>query len=334
MAFIAYPLRLDPYLSRPIWGGEELARRFGKGAGASGTIGESWEIYEGDAMLNGAYKGRTLEELTAQFGAELLGTAARDNPPGRFPLLIKLIDAAQQLSIQVHPTDVQAQAMEHEPFGKTEAWYILDAQPEAKLVYGLARNLTADELRRHAADGSIEADLAYLPVQAGDVVFVPAGTIHAIGAGILLYEIQQTSRTTYRLYDWNRRGPDGQLRELHLEKAVKVANLAPPASSRQSARLLDSPSGVQRHELIRCPYFVLERARLSEALTLHPAGQSFLGLTCVRGAVRLVAPDSAWPEERLTAGASALLPAALAGCRAVPEGDAAELLIASARKLA
>jgi mannose-6-phosphate isomerase len=323
-----YPLRLDPYLSRPIWGGNKLGERYGKGAGTEGTIGESWEIFEGDTVLNGAWRGKTLRQLTEQLGAALLGSAARRNPPGRFPLLIKLIDATQQLSIQVHPNDEQAQRLEGEPYGKTEAWYILDAGPDSALVYGLAHPLTPEQLRERSADGSIEGDLAYLPVAAGDVVLVPAGTIHAIGAGIVLYEIQQTSSTTYRLYDWNRRGPDGKSRELHLEKAAQVADLAPQPRGRQVPRDLGIEDGVQRQELVRCPYFVLEQATLDGPLRCRPAGASFLGLTCVQGSVTLSSPTRAWPDESLCPGGSSLLPAALESCTVTPVGGRAEVLVA------
>lgn len=323
-----YPLRLDPYLSRPIWGGDALAQRYGKGGGAPGTIGESWEIYEGDTVLNGGYAGRTLRDLTAALGPGLLGSAAAGNPPGRFPLLIKLIDANQQLSIQVHPDDQQAAALEHEPFGKTEAWYILAAQPGAKLVYGMAHQLTPQQLRERSQAGTVEGDLGYLPVTEGDTVLVPAGTIHAIGAGILLYEIQQTSATTYRLYDWNRVGPDGKPRELHLDKAVQVAKLEPGAQGRQQPRPLGRVEGAQRRELVRCPYFVLEHATLDGAWTVRPAGRSFLGLTVIKGGLSLSSPSGAWPEERLAEGSSALLPAALDDCRLRPADGTAEVLVA------
>jgi mannose-6-phosphate isomerase len=328
MAMSLYPLRLDPFLSRPIWGGTKLGRRYGKGAGSAGNIGESWEIYEGNTVQNGQLRGKTLREVTEQFGEALLGTAAHGNPPGRFPLLIKLIDATRQLSIQVHPNDQQAQQMEQEPFGKTEAWYILDADPGAKLVYGLAHPLTADQLRERSADGSVEADLAYLPVSAGDVVLVPAGTIHAIGAGIVLYEIQQTSSTTYRLYDWNRKGPDGKPRELHLRKAVQVADLTPPTGGKQASRDLGSEEGVHRQELVRCPYFVLERGTLDGGWTRRPDDRSFLGVTCVSGEIIVSAPDGAWPDEHIGPGGSLLLPATLGACMVRPDAGRAELLLA------
>ncbi|MGI8915444.1 MAG: type I phosphomannose isomerase catalytic subunit [Chloroflexota bacterium] len=328
MPITLYPLRLDPYLSRPIWGGNKLGLRYGKDAGSAGSIGESWEIYEGDTVHNGALSGQTLGDLTANFGAALLGTAAHDNPPGRFPLLIKLIDATQQLSIQVHPNDAQAQQMESEPFGKTEAWYILDADPGATLVYGLSHLLTADQLRDRSKDGSVERDLAYLPVTAGDVVLVPAGTIHAIGAGIVLYEIQQTSSTTYRLYDWNRRGPDGKLRELHLDKAVQVAELTPPVQRKQTPHDRPGVHGGPIQELVRCPYFVLERAVLDDAWPSEPAGRSFVGVTCVNGSVTVNSPTEAWPAESLCPGGSVLLPAALGTCMFRPVGGRAELLLA------
>ncbi|HEY8744232.1 MAG TPA: type I phosphomannose isomerase catalytic subunit [Chloroflexota bacterium] len=328
MAPTLYPLRLDPYLSRPIWGGDKLRQRYGKGAGTPGSIGESWEIFEGDTIQNGALAGKTLRDLTEQLGELLLGTAAIGNPAGRFPLLIKLIDATQQLSIQVHPNDQQAQVLEGEPFGKTEAWYILDADPGAKLVYGLAHPLTPEALRQRSADGSIEQDLAYLPVQAGDVVLVPAGTIHAIGAGIVLYEVQQTSSTTYRLYDWNRRGPDGKSRELHLDKAAQVASLTPPAQEKVTPRDPGRQAGAPQQELVRCPYFVLERIALQASWTCHPAGRSFIGLTCTSGSVTLSSSAQDWADESLCPGGSLLLPAALDACVIQPVGGAAELLLA------
>jgi len=323
-----YPLRLDPYLSRPIWGGRKLATRYGKGGTSSESLGESWEIWEGDVVQNGAWTGRILSDLTTELGPALLGTDLHGEASARFPLLIKLIDATEQLSIQVHPNDKQAQALEHEPFGKTEAWYILDAAPDAKLVYGLAHEMSHDELRERAASGSIERDLSYLAVRPGDVVLVPAGTIHAIGAGIVLYEIQQTSKTTYRLYDWNRRGPDGQMRELHLDKAVAVALRSPGANGRQRPRELTQDSGVRRWELVRCPYFVLERAALSDPWTYRQDGRSFAGLTCTKGSFHLHALGGSWPAEPVREGGSILLPASLAECAIMPDGQDVEVLIA------
>jgi mannose-6-phosphate isomerase len=267
-------------------------------------------------------------DLTVELGSALLGSAARDNPPGRFPLLIKLIDATQQLSIQVHPNDQQAQELEQEPFGKTEAWYILDAEEDAKLVYGLARPLSQAQLRERAAEGSIEQDLAYLPVAPGDVVLVPAGTIHAIGAGIVLYEIQQTSNTTYRLYDWNRRGPDGQPRELHLDKGVQVAMRTPTRQGKQPPRELGRQGGAVLSEAVRCPYFVLEHAVLDGPWLHRQEGTSFLGVSCVAGGVTLRSPEGDWPDEELGTGHSALVPAGLAACNLLPSTSEAELLLA------
>ena len=328
MGSTLYPLRLEPYLSRPIWGGHRLAERYGKGAGSSGSIGESWEVWEGDRVVNGPLAGRTLMDLTQAFGTALLGRDAPVQQAGRFPLLIKLIDAAQQLSIQVHPNDQQAQALEHQPNGKTEAWYILDAAPDAKLVYGLAHPIGEEELRRHAADGSIEGDLAELPVSPGDVVFVPAGTIHAIGAGILLYEVQQTSETTYRLYDWQRKGPDGKPRELHLDKGVQVANREPAKDGRRQAQDLGRDGGVQRWGLVRCPYFALGRIVLDGAWICRPAGESFRAITCIKGGVQLRSPGRGWSEEYLDEGESILLPASLDEVDVRPLDGQAELLAA------
>jgi mannose-6-phosphate isomerase len=299
-------LRLIPHLSTPIWGGHALAREFGRGTDPSASIGESWEIYAGDLVADGPYAGKTLQDVTTLLGEGLLGGAGARHADGHFPLLIKLIDAAQQLSIQVHPDDAQAHEIEHQPFGKTEAWCILRAEPGARLVYGLKHVLSTETLRQHAMNGSIEDDLTYVDVAPGDAVLVPAGTIHAIGSDILLYEVQQTSDTTYRLYDWMRKGPDGKPRELHVEKAAKVARLTP-----SDTRVVRRTSGVAAStELIRCPYFVLERLDIKEDLERRPAGRSFEALTVIAGAVNVTSPDNAWQPVRLHNGDSVLVPAA------------------------
>ena len=219
----AAPLPLRPLFMERLWGGSALATRFGKHPPQSGPIGESWEAadFEGHVseVARGAHAGKSLRELAAQHGGGLYGGAAL--PDGRMPLLFKLIDAARDLSVQVHPRDEDA-APGSGARGKEEAWYVLAAAPGARIVHGLAPGVGNDEFYRAVAAGAAEAHLAWHPVKAGEVYYIPAGTIHAIGAGLLLAEIQQSSDTTYRIYDWGRKGLDGAPRPLHIEEAARI----------------------------------------------------------------------------------------------------------------
>lgn len=323
------PLRLEPHLSKPLWGGQKLSAEYGKGEPGS-LIGESWEIYASDRVAAGPYQGRTLDDVASGLGEALLGSDGGRNYGGTFPLLIKLIDAAQQLSIQVHPNDAQAKHLERAPYGKTEAWHILRAEPGARLIYGLRRKLSAEELREHAASGAIEDDVALVEVEAGDSVLVPAGTVHSIGAGILLYEVQETSDTTYRLYDWHRKGPDGKTRELHLDKAAMVATLGTPTLPVRH-RERGSPDREGFVEVLRCPYFRLERGDLGVARERDPGGRSFEALTVIDGAVSVSSVEDAWADEALGAGQSLLIPALSAAYRITPtrEGGRAAVLIST-----
>jgi mannose-6-phosphate isomerase len=213
------PLLVEPHFDERIWGGEQLAVRFGKPAPRDKSIGESWEIYDDNVVHNGPYAGSTIAQLRASMGRDLTGHV----PPERqFPILTKMIDAHDVLSVQVHPDDHFAQLLEHEPNGKTECWYVIEAEPGAVLTYGFARDSNPQEYEDLVKRGELEKLLRSLPISAGDVVYIPAGTVHAIGAGIVVYELQQTSDVTYRIYDWNRRDAKGQTRELHIDKARQV----------------------------------------------------------------------------------------------------------------
>ncbi len=214
-----YPMLIRPRYVERIWGGDNLATRLGKPAPRDKTIGESWEIYEENTVANGVYAGKTIGELRGLMGKDLMGHVPADQT---FPLLTKLIDATETLSVQVHPDDRFAQQLEHQHYGKTECWYVIDAKAGATLTYGFARDSTPDEYAQLVKDGKLDGLLRQLPVKAGDVVYIPAGTVHAIGAGIILYELQQTSDVTYRIYDWNRKDAQGKTRELHVDKARQV----------------------------------------------------------------------------------------------------------------
>ena len=219
-----YPLKFKPVLKPLIWGGQRL-RDFGKNIPNNENIGESWELsgLEGNVSVvsNGTLAGNTLNELLEVYLDELVGEKVFEQYGKTFPLLFKLIDANSDLSIQVHPNDEIAME-KHNSFGKTEMWYIVDAEPDAKIVLGFNRKMDAASLRKSIEDNTLEQNLKYISVKKGDVFYIPAGAIHAIGKGILIAEIQQSSGITYRLYDYGRLDERGNPRDLHVEDALQA----------------------------------------------------------------------------------------------------------------
>lgn len=254
-----YPLLIEPREVGAIWGGHALAARYGKPGDPTAAIGESWECWDANRIGNGVHAGRTLAELRAELGGELLGSL---DPAPIFPLLTKFIDARKPLSVQVHPGDAYAQRVEHQPFGKTECWYVLEAEPDAKIVLGWNRNTSREEYLARVKDGSLGTLLRNVPARAGDVFYLPAGTLHAIGSGIILYETQQASDLTYRIFDYDRLGPDGKPRPLHIEKAADVLDyrMSHASALRALEYVLD---GLRRTTLIADPRFIVERIALA-----------------------------------------------------------------------
>jgi len=249
-----YPYLIDPNLTTAIWGGDALVQRYHKHGDAAQPLGESWECWDENRVLNGPLAGRTIAELRAELGADLLGPI---DPARMFPVLTKIIDARQPLSVQVHPDDAYAQRVEHQPNGKTECWYILACEPDAELVLGWTRDTTREEYERRVADGTLADILRRVPVQPGEAYYLPAGTLHAIGAGIQLFETQQASDLTYRIFDWNRVGADGKPRELHVAKAADVLDYRAtfPGAVKQVSFAAE---GLQRTLLIGDRRFVVE----------------------------------------------------------------------------
>jgi mannose-6-phosphate isomerase len=323
-----YPMILSPHLYRPLWGGWRLAREFSKGGSSDARIGESWEIYEENPVCNGPLAGETLKDLAERFGERLLGIDGVRKANGRFPLLVKLIDAGEDLSIQVHPNDEQALRLEGQPWGKTEAWYVLSGSPGARLVYGLSREVSRRELRERAVSGTIEEILHYVSVKPEDAFLVDANTIHSIGSGIFLYEVQRPSNVTYRLYDWDRKTPDGRSREIHLDKAVEVANLKSVTRGRLKPVRTSEEDSVLSEELVRCPHFVLERLTFSRPWTRSSSGRSFEALTVTRGAVKIADWEESFGSGYLGVCQSILVPAALSSYTLVPEGVKSQVLLA------
>lgn len=310
------PLRLKPCLRSYLWGGTRLREEYHK-TGA-GIIAESWELSvrsDGPTLIgSGAHCGESLADILCADPVGMAGTRCGIAP---FPLLIKLIDAQKDLSVQVHPSDASA-CREKGEQGKTEMWYVVDCEPESTLFLGFSRAVTPDELRQRAQDGTICEVLNRVSVCPGDVFFVRPGTVHAIGAGILVAEIQQNSDTTFRVYDYNRLGADGKPRQLHLERAIEVMNCA-PAQGAADTLLPCPPDGVQ--EVLTCEYFRVRRAEVKRRIDLSTEGGSFTHLMCVRGEGNIVCGGKVYPFRQ---GDSYFLPAAL-GEYAV-EGDCSLLL--------
>ena len=269
-------LKLIPSYQDYVWGGNRLR------PGHDPTA-EAWVIWEEDQIESGPLAGRTLGEVAIEFGEALLGAKAISRTGTRFPLLIKLLDCAQWLSLQVHPNNEQAVQLEGaDQFGKTEAWHILEAQPDATLIAGLKPNTSAETLANSIRNGTIIDHVQYAKVNAGDTVFMPAGTLHALGPGLLVYEVQQTSNWTYRVYDWGR--PQTETRKLHIEKSIQVtrADFAAPIIPMPACE-----DGSQR-KLIECEYFTLELLCASRnTIELDTQHESFHAITLIEGKAML-----------------------------------------------
>lgn len=281
------PFMLRPTGVEKLWGGTRLNDDFTKEIDLN-PLAETWECSthpDGPSYVtSGEFHGMSLTDVLKQH-PEYLGSHPDTN--GELPILIKFIDARQDLSVQVHPDDTYAQTHEHVPYGKTEMWYVLDASKDAKLVYGLNFHCTADTLRKAASNGTIEKYLQKVKVEKDDVFFIEAGTIHAIGAGALIAEIQENSNLTYRLYDYDRVDKYGNKRELHIDKALDVACMRSSAEPRQPMRVLKYQPGCAFELLCRCKYFEVNRMLVNterrQRVTYHADPMSFRVLLCVNG---------------------------------------------------
>jgi mannose-6-phosphate isomerase len=303
------PIKLQSSLHETIWGGDHLAAVAGKDLAPGSRVGESWETEVGNVAVNPPYAGRTLASLAESMGDDLLGTQAIAVFGRRFPLLAKFIDASDRLSVQVHPDDVYAREHADGSLGKTEAWYILRADPGARLVLGLDHQSSADEVRRAIDDSRLEALLHEFPVRVGDVVFVPAGMVHGIGAGIVLYELQEYSDITYRLYDYGRVQANGRPRDLHVDRGLAVMRYG--AADRDTVRPVDVATGAEparRRVLVACRYFVLEEIALTGTTVSATTATSCSIVTTLAGHAEIAQPDGQDPV-RLALGQTAVLPA-------------------------
>ena len=255
-----YPMILDPKLAPAIWGSDALVKQFGKNGDPSEKIGESWECWDTDKVTNGPLAGTTVAGLRQLLGAQLMGDLDASHI---FPVLTKIIDAHTSLSVQVHPGDAYAQRVEHQPNGKTECWYVMRAEPGAKLVMGWTRPTDRSEYERRVTDGTLAEILRDVAVKAGEVFYIPAGMLHAIGAGIVIFETQQASDLTYRIFDWNRLGANGKPRPLHVQKAADVLDYQ--AGTGEGAEVLPyAAEGFARTALVADAHFLVERVTATE----------------------------------------------------------------------
>ncbi len=302
-----YPLRFRPILRHYLWGGRRLVEMFGKDDGGQNVVAESWEICDRaddqSVVAFGPLAGRTLGELSREFADELYGQAT---PNQRFPLLFKFLDARQSLSVQVHPNDEQAAGLDPPDFGKTEAWVVLAAEPGSVIYAGLKRGFDRAALAREVARGTTELCLHRFEPRVGDCIFVPAGTVHALGGGLVVAEIQQASDTTFRLFDWNRLGTDGKPRTLHVERALAVIDERRGPVEPQTPQATGEP-GVE--ELVACEKFALDRRTIDAEHVLHTNGRPRL-VAVLAGQLRI---DGGPSDTPLNVGDTALIPASCDG---------------------
>ncbi len=299
----SYLLRTEPAFRDYLWGGRKLEQVLRKPLPPAGVWAESWEVVDHDehqsVISNGPLSGKTLRAVSQEHPQLMFG--AKSNV-SRLPLLLKYLDCQRVLSVQVHPDDKYAQAMPQPDLGKTEAWYIIDAEPGAVLYAGLLSGVEKTDLNRALVKGEIEACLHKIEPRAGDCVFIPAGTVHALGAGLLVAEIQQASNTTFRLFDWNRIDASGKPRALHVEQSLEVINFSGGPRPLQIAQPTEQ---IHRERLVACEKFVLDRISGPADATIGGDGKFHL-LTAPKGGVILVTAED---RVQLEVGESLFVPA-------------------------
>jgi mannose-6-phosphate isomerase len=275
-----YPLQFEPILKERIWGGEKLKTLLNKPINSPLT-GESWELsaVEGDVSIvaNGTFKGKSLIDIIDDCPEELLGKAVYKTFGKQFPLLFKYLDACEDLSIQVHPNDALAKER-HNSFGKTEMWYVIQADSEAEIVMGFKKDSNPSEYKEHLRDKKLLSLLNIIKVDAGDAFFLKTGTVHAIGAGLVIAEIQQTSDVTYRLYDFDRKDAKGNTRELHVDLALDAINY----KELDTQKVYDSARN-KSNLVVDCPYFTTNFIPLEGEQSVVKLGESFTVYMCVCG---------------------------------------------------
>ncbi|WP_347174589.1 type I phosphomannose isomerase catalytic subunit [Polaribacter uvawellassae] len=314
-------LKFEPILKEKIWGGEKLMQLLAKKSNKN-NIGESWEISDVDndtsIVANGSLKGTDLKTLISQFKGEIVGEKNYSVFGEKFPLLIKFIDAKEALSIQLHPNDTLAKKR-HNSFGKTEMWYVVQADKNANLIVGFKKESNKQEYLKHLENKTLLEILNVEEVSEGDVYYISTGRAHAIGAGVLLAEIQQTSDITYRIYDWDRTDSDGKKRDLHTEEALNAIDYSAEKSYKTTYQKEENIAS----KIISCPYFTTNIVLVTkEILVNHSDKDSFVIYMCVKGAVTFIHNKN---EAILNFGETILVPASFKEFVIKPSGNS-ELL--------
>lgn len=302
-----YPIKFYPILKEKIWGGTKLVTKLNKKSTLK-NIGESWELSDVEdnisVVSNGEFAGKTLRELLKSYKAELIGEKNYEQFGNNFPLLIKFIDAKEDLSVQVHPNDELAKKL-HNSFGKTEMWYIMQADSGSKLIVGFNKEITPDQYLNYVAEKKIPSILNYEKVKAGDAFFIEPGTVHTIGAGILLAEIQQTSDITYRIYDWDRVDDQGNPRELHTNLAIEAINFNNKIEAKHHYSIFINAL----NPIVKCPYFITNFIHVVGEKELDYAEtDSFVIFMCVEGNGTISMGEY---SEKLNLGETVLIPASV-----------------------
>ena len=300
-----YPLQFDPIFKERIWGGEKLKTLLNKPI-TSIITGESWELstVEGDVSVvaNGAWKGKSLTAIIDDAPIEILGTEVYTRFGKQFPLLFKYLDAREDLSIQVHPNDELAKKRHHS-FGKTEMWYIMQADDDARIIVGFKEKSNASEYLENLKNKTLLSILDDIKVKSGDVFFLETGTVHAIGAGLVVAEIQQTSDITYRLYDFDRLDANGNKRELHVDLALEAINYDKVETKKEYTKKTNSSN-----EIVECPYFTTNFIPLDGQISISKSGKSFTVYMCTEGAFEMEYSSS---KTQYKKGDTVLIPAAM-----------------------
>lgn len=302
--FVAYPMKFTPILKERVWGGDKL-KTLGKDV-STDNIGESWEIsaVEGDVstVSNGRFLGEKFDDLINSYPIEIMGKEIFSIFGKQFPLLIKFLDAKTDLSIQLHPNDDLAKER-HNTFGKTEMWYIMVAEPNSRLILGFKEDSSPKEYLHHLQEKTLPTILQEYAVKPGETYLIETGTIHAIGGGILLAEIQQTSDITYRVYDWDRRDNAGNQRELHVDLALDAIDYR-----KKEPKLTYQPKEDESVEIVSTPYFITNYIELQTELSIAHKGESFRIYVCTEGSFSV-----RYAEETISIqqGETILIPATL-----------------------
>jgi mannose-6-phosphate isomerase len=321
---LLYPLKFEPILKEKIWGGNSLAKNYGKKPGNLMNIGESWELSAVSDNLsvisNGFLAGNNIEEIIEIYMADITGEAIYEKFGYEFPLLIKLVEAREDLSIQVHPGNDLAKRR-HNAYGKTEMWYILQSEKNAKIYTGFASQMTRDSYSNAVKAGTITDLLNIESAETGDAFFTPAGRIHAIGSGIVLAEIQQTSDITYRIYDWGRTDKSGKARELHTDLALEAVDLSSSGKNKIKKELIINKT----ENLVNCEFFNTNIINFNNHIIRdHNMIDSFVVYICTEGRFSINWDNK---SENVTKGETVLLPAVINNLVLAPDPEASILEI-------